>query len=457
MSTTSCRRAETSHASTRRPFALPSSKAQYGPDRRAQVEHIALTLSFDFKAKILYGRCATTIRAVGGALTSLDLQAGSMVIKAVSASGKPAAFELVGDSLRIELPKLASGKTATVSIDYEVRQPEQGIYFIAPDKAYPDRPYQAWTQGQDADAHYWFPCVDHPNAKATSEVIAQVPADYFVLSNGTLVSAQLDKAKKTKTYHWKMDVPHVTYLISVVAGKFVGRTTMVDGIPVSWYVEPGREADGRRAFGKTPAMLKFFGDRLGYKYPYAKYAQIAVREFVFGGMENTTCTTQTDATLHDARAHVDFSSDGLVAHELAHQWFGDFLTCKDWSHAWLNEGFATYFEQLFTQFDLGDDEFDYERIHSQDRYLREDDEHYRRPIVTNVFREPSDLFDRHLYEKAGAVLHMIRQQLGDDLWWRALHEYVTANAQGLVETVDLARAFEKVSGRNRPSRRDPER
>src|SRR5271166_595066 len=433
---------------SRRPFPLPTSKAQYAPDRRAHVEHIALTLSFDFKRRILYGRCATTFAAVGGPLAALTLQAGRMSIKGVRVGDKSVTFETAGDELRINVPKLAEGRSTTVTVDYEVHQPEQGIYFIGPDKGYPDKPYQVWTQGQDADAHYWFPCLDHPNAKATSETVVTVPADFFVLSNGALVSETLDKAGKHKTYHWKMDVPHVTYLISVVAGRFVGRTSKAAGVPVSFYVEPGREADGQRSFGKTPEMVRFFSERIGYKYPYAKYAQIAVRDFVFGGMENTTCTTQTDATLHDARAALDFSSDDLVAHELAHQWFGDLLTCKDWSQAWLNEGFATYFDALFKEFDLGEDEFAMQRIADQDIYLKEDGERYRRPIVTNVFREPVDLFDRHLYEKGGCVLHMLRAQLGDDLWWRAINKYVTANAMGSVETVDFARALERVSGRN---------
>jgi aminopeptidase N len=443
-----CRLAPAVGGSARRPFPLPSSKPQYGPDRRAHVEHIALTLSFDFKRKILYGRCATTFSALGGPLTSLVLQAGRMRIKSVRSGAKSLPFETAGDELRINVPKLAEGRSTTVSVEYEVHEPEQGIYFIGPDKGYPDKPYQVWTQGQDADAHYWFPCLDHPNAKATSETIVTVPADFFVLSNGALVSETFDEARKNKTYHWKMDVPHVTYLISVVAGRFVGRTSKADGVPVSFYVEPGREADGQRAFGKTPAMVRFFDERIGYKYPYAKYAQIAVRDFVFGGMENTTCTTQTDATLHDARAALDFSSDDLVAHELAHQWFGDLLTCKDWSHAWLNEGFATYFDALFKEFDLGEDEFAMQRIADQDIYLKEDGEHYRRPIVTNVFREPVDLFDRHLYEKGGCVLHMLRSQLGDELWWRAINQYVATNAMGSVETVDFARALERVSGRN---------
>src|SRR5579863_1096005 len=226
-----------------------------------------------------------------------------------------------------------------------------------------------------------------------------------------------------------METPHVTYLVSCVAGRFSEHTDLVDGVPVSYYVAPGREAEGKRSFGKTPKMVQFFGDRLDYRYPYTKYAQVAVSDFIFGGMENTTATTQTDATLHDARAHLDFSSDPLVAHELAHQWFGDLLTCKDWSHAWLNEGVATYFDALFREFDRGEDEFTYHLVELQDAYKREDREHYRRSIVTNVYMEPVDLFDRHLYEKGACVLHMLRTQLGDESWWKTMARYVADNAR----------------------------
>ncbi len=447
-----CRRAAAAacSATARRPFALPGSKPRYAPDRPASIGHIALTLSFDFKKHILFGSCRTTFSAVGKPLRSLEMDADHLHIKSVrNASDKKLPFESVGGRLQIDLGQaLHPGKSSTVIVDYEARQPSQGIYFISPDKAYPKKPVQVWTQGQDQDAHYWFPCIDYPNAKATTEVIATVPAAYFVLSNGTLVSTTSDKAAKTKTYHWKMETPHVTYLVSCVAGEFSGKTDMLGDLPVSYYVAPGREADGARSFGKTPKMVKFFSDRIGVRYPYTKYAQIAVTDFVFGGMENTTATTQTDTTLHDARAHLDFSSDPLVAHELAHQWFGDLLTCKDWSHAWLNEGFATYFEALFREFDQGADEFDYYRLMLAARYFEEDTQQYRRPIVTNVYAEPIDLFDRHLYEKGACVLHTIRRTLGDDLWWRSIKQYVSDHELQNVETIDFVRAIETVSGRN---------
>ncbi len=445
MTTRSKRR--TADGSGRRAFALPPSTQHYAPDRRAQTDHIKLELSFDFERKILYGRCTTTVTAVGGPLSSLELQAGRMRILSARVGAKRVAFDLVGDQLRIELPRLAAGKSATVVVDYEVHQPEQGIYFIGPDKGYPKRPLQVWTQGQDADAHYWFPCVDHPNAKATSEVIAVVPAGFFVLSNGALVSTETDKARKTTTYHWKMDIPHVTYLISVVAGKFVGRTTMADGVPVSWYVEPGREAEGLRSFGKTPKMLRFFNERIGYKYPYAKYAEIAVREFIFGGMENTSCTTQTDATLHDARAHKDYSSEPLVAHELAHQWFGDLLTCKDWAHAWLNEGFATYFELLWKEHEHGEDEFAYAPSSIRIPISA------RTASTIGVRSSQACTSSRPICSTATSTRRAAPCCTCCALSWATScggapsTQYVTEHAQGSVETVDFARAVEKASGR----------
>ncbi len=446
-----CRRADVGDYSIgRRPFALPGTKPRYAPDRPAAIEHIALTVSFDFKDHVLFGSCRTTFRAVGKSLDSLEMDADHLHIKAArSASGKKLSFELAAGKLLIDLDQtLQPGKSSTVIVDYEARQPTQGIYFISPDKGYPRKPVQVWTQGQDQDAHYWFPCIDYPNAKATTELIAKVPANFFVLSNGALVSTTGDTKAKTKTYHWKMDTPHVTYLVSCVAGEFSEETEMLGDLPVSYYVVPGREADGERSFGKTPKMVKFYSDRIGVPYPYAQYAQIAVTDFIFGGMENTSATTQTDTTLHDARAHLDFSSDSLVAHELAHQWFGDLLTCKDWSHAWLNEGFATYFEALFREFDQGEDEFDYYRLMLAQRYFEEDIKKYRRPIVTNVYIEPIDLFDRHLYEKAACVLHLIRRTLGDQLWWQTIYHYVSEHKLGNVETIDFIRSIETVTGKN---------
>ncbi|HWO94648.1 MAG TPA: M1 family aminopeptidase, partial [Dehalococcoidia bacterium] len=222
----------------------------------------------------------------------------------------------------------------------------------------------------------------------------------------------------------------------------------LDGLPVPYYVEPGREDDARRAFGRTPEMIRFFQERIGVPYPYEKYAQVAVADFIFGGMENTSATTMTDTILYDERAAIDMDRDSLVAHELAHQWFGDLLTCKEWAHAWLNEGFATYFDLLFLEHHKGQDEFAYGRFQNATVYFGEDSGHYRRPIVQRVYHEPIDIFDRHLYEKGSLVLHMLRYVLGDELWWKAIRHYTTKHAQGVVSTPDFQRAIEEATGRN---------
>jgi aminopeptidase N len=231
----------------------------------------------------------------------------------------------------------------------------------------------------------------------------------------------------------------------MVVGVFTKLDDSWNDTPVEYWVEPGREEEGRRSFGRTPDMIEFFSKQLDCPYPYEKYAQVAVRHFHFGGMENASATTQTDGTLHDERAAIDFTSDELVAHELAHMWFGDLITCKSWTHAWLNEGFATYFEALWKEWDKGREEFDYEMVLNADAYLAEP---YRRAISTARYGFPFELFDMHLYPKAGWVLHMLRRRLGDDLFWRAVRLYVERCAPGTAETIDLVRSFEDATGKS---------
>ncbi|MGE3539869.1 MAG: M1 family aminopeptidase [Candidatus Tectimicrobiota bacterium] len=434
----------------RRAFALPQATVHYAPDSPCNVVHIALTLCLDLEQQSLQGTCATTVRAVQDGLREVTMDAVALQISQVRQPGGPLLdYDYDGRTLRIILAEaLAREVATTVEVDYRVSRPRLGLYFIAPDAAYPHKPVQVWSQCQDEDARYWFPCFDAPNVKASTEMRLTIPQRYFALSNGHLLNTTYDDASGTSTYHWLQDQPHSTYLITLVVGEFRQNNALVDGTPVQWYVEPGREADGQRAFGDTPAMVRFFSQKLGVPYPWNKYAQIAVSDFIFGGMENTSATTQTDLTLHDRRAHLDFSSNGLVAHELAHQWFGNLVTCKSWAHAWLNEGFATYCDALFHEHAMGVDEFRYYMHQKALAYFREDSEHYRRAIVTNVYQEPIDLFDRHLYDKGALVLHMLRHLLGEEPFWRSLQHYLQTHRYQVVETVDLERAIEASTGRN---------
>ncbi len=313
------------------------------------------------------------------ASTKLEFDAAEMEISAVRVGGEAHSFDHSDEKLRIPLERaLHAGDEVEVAIDYSAR-PRRGLYFIGPDAGYPDKPLEAWTQGEDEDSRYWFPCYDYPNDRVTSEVVATVPETFTAVSNGELLSNNVNRAEHTRTFHWRHDVPHSSYLMSLAAGEFVEIRDFAGNTPVTYYCRAGREDDARRAFGNTPRMIQFFEKAIGVPYPYAKYAQVAVADFIFGGMENTSATTQTADTLHDARAHLDFSSDPLVAHELAHQWWGDLLTCRDWSHAWLNEGFATYFEALWCEEDKGADEFAWNLRQDRMAIIDEDSRSYRRP------------------------------------------------------------------------------
>jgi aminopeptidase N len=431
-----------------RTFAFPGSRPRYAPDRVVDVEHYKIDLRLDIEGGRIEGSCALTIAPILDGVRRLELDAVDLEIRKVGWEGGSAlAHRYDGQKLTIELgDKLPSGKRRTLVIEY-AGQPRRGLYFIAPDAGYPDRPRQVWSQGQDEDSRHWFPCYDAPNQKSTSELLVSVPKGWFALSNGKLLHQKPDP-NGGERFHWKFDVRHSCYLITLAAGELVELTDKWNDVEVSYYVPKGREADARRALGKTPRMLALFSERFGVPYPYEKYAQVCVAEFIFGGMENTTATTLTDNALFDERAALDYDTEALVAHELAHQWFGDLLTCRDWGQGWLNEGFATYSEYVWREHADGRDEAYIELGEWAEQYFGEDARRYRRPIATNVYEEPIDIFDHHLYEKGGLVLHMLRQILGDQTFWNAIGHYVRKHRTGSVETRDLARAIEEATGKS---------
>ena len=434
-------------AEERRPFDLPGAQAQYGPDRPLRVLHIDLELRPDLDRRTIDGVCTTSVAAVDEGVDEIVLDAVDMEILAVRAGGQRLEHDVGSGSLRVRFPKkLTAGERFEFAVDYRVVEPVRGAYFTEPDRAEPNKPRQLWTQSQDSDARYWFPCVDYPDNKQTSSATITVRKGLFALSNGALLERREDASGTTFVY--RQDLPHPTYLFTLVVGEFTEVAQTGASVPVFYYVPPGREADGERSFGLTPKMIEAFEEYIGVRYPFARYSQIAVADFIFGGMENTAATTQTDRTLHDARAHIDFSSEPLVSHELAHQWFGDLLTTRDWAHAWLNEGFATYFEAIWYEAKHGWDEYAAHVAAMRRDYFAEDEERYRRPVVYNRFLYPVELFDRHLYQKGGAVLHMLRGTLGAARFRRSIERYVTDNARKSVETIDLVRAIERATGRN---------
>jgi len=439
------------------PFALAGTERKYERSRPFAIPHLSLDLALDFESKSVSGSATLDFERVSANAAELELDAVGFEIESVRSNlGKGfvnTPFDYDGDTLTVR--GLEHANAGKVEVRYRVT-PRRGMYFLEPDAKVKHRPKQVWTQCQDEDARHFIPCHDKPHVKMTSELRVSVPNGFVALSNGELVDSQTPSpaSKKPWTYHFRLDKPHPSYLLTLVAGNF----TIIDDrpadlgeskqVPVRYYVPPARKKDTARSFGETPRMIELFSRLTGVPFPWQRYSQIVVSDFIFGGMENTTATTMYEHVLLDERAILDITSNDLVAHELAHQWFGDFVTCRDWSHAWLNEGFATFMEHVEREDRIGRDEYDYGVSSDNDSYLHEASARYLRPIVCRDYAEPIDLFDRHLYEKGGLVLHMLRRELGDEIFWTGVRNYLEAHAYGVVETNDLQRALEKVSGRS---------
>jgi aminopeptidase N len=431
-----------------RSFELPGAKPHYNPDRPGQVEHIALNLALNIPQQSYEGTCSIRLKPVRNGISSLTLDAVSLNIKSVKVDKNKLSFEYDGEQLNIKLNEPTQvDQPFTIAIAYSVEKPQRGIYFVGPDQNDPHKPVQVWTQGEDEDSRFWFPCFDYPGQLATSEIKIKVPQQFMAISNGELIAVK--EEGESKIYHWYQKEVHPTYLMTLAVGDFAEIKDEWQGKSVTYYVEKNRQEDARRSMGKTPQMISFFSEIFGYAYPYPKYAQVCVADFIFGGMENTSTTLLTDRCLLDERAALDDQrTETLVAHELAHQWFGDLVVIKHWSHAWLKEGMATYAEVLWTDHEYGADAAAYYRLNEARNYFSEDKNRYRRPIVTHVYREAIELYDRHLYEKGACVYHMIRAELGDELFFKAIATFVQDNAHKTVETTDLLRAIEKSTGKN---------
>jgi aminopeptidase N len=429
-------------------FQLPGSRPHYNPDRPGQVEHIALDLTLDIPNQSFAGSCTIDLNPVRSGIESLTLDAVNLDIHGVSIDGTPHEFNYDGELIHIPLKiGVVAGKVLEVLINYGVNKPQRGLYFIQPDEHYPDKPTQVWTQGEDEDSRFWFPCFDYPGQLATSSIRVQVPKDFVAISNGELV--EQTAFGEDKVYQWMQKEIHPTYLMTLAVGRFSEIADSWNGKPVTYYVEQGLEESAKLSMGKTPQMIEFFSEKFGYPYPFPKYAQVCVADFIFGGMENTSTTLLMDRCLLDKRASLDnFNTESLVAHELAHQWFGDLVVIKHWSHAWIKEGMASYCEVLWTDHEYDRHEAAYYLLGEARNYLSEDSGRYRRPIVTNIYREAIELYDRHLYEKGACVYHMIRAELGDELFDRFVHTFVNDNAHKTVETIDVLRAIDKATGRN---------
>jgi len=439
------------------------------PDRQVAVKHLKLDLRFDYDRRYVEGLATFTLSPINDDLMSFELDIAEMSIKRVTltavekrstgdlpkSSVQPGSqlarrleFETRADKLEIELDRpYARNEQLTIEIAYSC-SPRKGLFFVEPDEAYPNKPRQIWSQGENEDAHWWFPCHDVTNQKMTTEMIATVDSSFFALSNGELIGVRENDGEGSRTYHWSQSQPHPAYLVTIVIGEYEALGDDYDGLPISYYVYKDRVREGQRLFGATPRMIEFFEEKFGYAYPYPKYSQVIVDDFLFGAMENTSASTFTDRCLLDDHAAIDLSYDDIVAHELAHQWWGNLVTCKDWSHIWLNESFATYSEYLWREHAHGYDDARFALFQDFLVYLHEDRSSHRRPIVFNRYRFSEDLMDRHAYQKGACVLDMLRWELGDDAYLRTLAHYLNKHEFGNAETNDFKVAVEEATGRN---------
>jgi aminopeptidase N len=413
------------------------------------VEHYKIELTVDMPNKSITGQTTITLKPVKSDLKEIDLDAGQMNISSVKlASGAPLKFRYENqEKLYVELDHSnTAGAALSIVIAYSAT-PTRGLTFIAPGPNDPKRPNQVWSQGEAETNHYWFPCYDYPNDKATSETIITAADRYMVISNGELAGVTSDPAKRTKTWHWKMGQPFSSYLTSIIIGEFAEVKGYFKKVPVISYVYADQVENARVSLGRLPQMVAFFSDRLGVDYPYAKYAEITVRDFP-GGMENITATTIGDGSVHDKTAEMDVRSDGLISHELAHQWFGDLLTCRDWGEIWLNESFAEFMADAWDEHSRGKDEYLRDMMENQHQYFMAWMGGARRPIVTQRYEDPDALFDTYAYPRGAATVNMLRFVLGDELFWKAIHHYVQKYEWGNVDTQALINAIQESTGQN---------
>jgi len=426
-----------------RDFAFPDYEPNYPRSPDYKLDHVKVDLKVYVYEKRIEGTAILRLKSNKEGLKFIDIDAVDMTIHQVKMEETPLDFIYDGKKLLIELHReLKLDETIEISISYSAK-PKKGLYFVLPNKYYPDIVPQVWSQGETEDNRYWIPLYDYPNVKCTSELIIHAPKEFTVVANGKLVETK--EEEDWKIWHWVMDKPHSTYLIAIAIGIFDVEEDEVDGIPLYYYVPKGRKDDIKRSFQRTPDIIKFFAEYTGVPYPWDKYAQVCVSEFIYGGMENTTLTILTDMTLHDEKAHMDFESEPLVAHEAVHQWFGDLVTTKDWANIWLNESFATYFQSLYTRKWKGEEEFIYELLRDLDSYLQEYNTRYSRPIVTRVYKYSVEVFDAHSYPKGALVLHTLKTIVGEDVFRRIVKTFLERYKYGNADTEDFRKVVEEIT------------
>jgi aminopeptidase N len=454
-------------------FSLTSLFAQAPPgvttvyrataERINDLVHTKVDARFDYSKSQMNGKVWISVKPHFYPTDSLSLDAKAMDIHqvAIVKNGKnsPLKYNYDGLFLRIQLDKTYNwNEQYTVYIDYTANPNEykgtgsaaitdaKGLYFINPKGEEPNKPTEIWTQGETESNSVWLPTIDKPNQKQTVEVIMTVPAKYVTLSNGALVS-QKKNSDGTRTDDWKMDLPHSPYLIFMGVGDYAIVKDKYKNKEVSYYLEKEYAPVARKIFGKTPDMIALYSRLTGVEYPWNKYSQIVGRDYVSGAMENTTSTLHGESAQQDARELTDGNRwEEVIAHELFHQWFGDYVTTESWSNITLNESFATLGSQLWNEFHYGKDYGDHERYNSAQGYIRSQSDN--KDLVRFHYNDKEDVFDAVSYNKGGAVLQMLRNYVGDSAFFKSLNLYLNSYKFQAAEAHQLRLAFEQITGKD---------
>lgn len=444
------------------PRAFGRGEVSYHPTRFAPYtfDDTIVRVRFDFASGIVYGHETAIVRPKKSGLRDLPFNTLGIRYDSVRVNGAPAHYRIdtAAQTIDVALARPAArGERLKVDFVYSA-QPQRGIYFIRPDRGYPHETPEIWSQGEMVDNRRWFPTWDEPNQKTPSELIVTVARGWTVVANGSLKSHTLHGT--TETWDWNAPHPKSTYLIAFAAGPLSKHHTSLgqandgnvahfgDGSDVvDSYVQPRWASLNALCFGDTNDIVAHFQKIIGIKFPWPKYDQTTAERFTYGGMENASATIQTSLALHPASENAVRPCDSLVAHELAHQWWGDDVTMSDWSNTWINEGFATYFQELWSEKHFGEPEFEYERYRAQQAYFGEARQ-YERPIVDYRYNDPLDLFDASGYQRPGEVLHMLRYMFGDRRFFKALHDYLSEYQYKNADTHDFFAAIDRSLGTN---------
>ncbi len=411
--------------------------------------HLVVRVAPRIAEGVIDGETTVSFTSLADPLKVLRLHCEETAVTSVRDDGGAALeHSLAGGVLSVTLASpLARGAAGSVTVAYRSR-PTQGMFFHAPTAESPSTPLEMYSQGEGTDNRRWFPCYDEPDDRSTVEVFATVPSDLTTVSNGTLLGSTAVPGNLRRD-HWKLDRTIPSYLVSLIAGRFDSATEKAGGVLLEFHSQKGRMEELRNGCANTASMMEFFVSYTGQPYPYPRYAQTTVWDFVYGGMENASATTMNMRLLHPKDALPNYSGDGLVAHELAHQWFGDLLTCRTFDHIWLNEGFATYFTDLYFEHRDGQERFSLERREQNRRYMdgtKEPETLGLKPSPRGDL--PLELFGGKQYNRGAAILHQLRIELGDEAFRAGIRTWVKENADRAVTSEEFRRAMEKAAGRD---------